>query len=1035
MLSINSQLSARLCSRLREGLTRQLGALALAAALLVPSAALAQQQGAISGKVTDPDGLALPGATVTIKGEATGYSRTYTTAATGEYKALNLQPGHYILTAEMSGFTKVSRQIELTSGMQATNTDLKLKLAGLAEEVTVEGEAPLVETSSNKIGGTLSRQEIEDVPSNFRNFTALTQLIPGMTPAPATSSFEGGQITANGSPAQSNVYLLDGAYNNDDRLGGSQGTQVRVVLDNIGEYQVLSNQYSAEYGGGAGAIVNMVSRSGTNDFSGRVYTYFRDESLNSRNAFLPADQPKPAERTIQAGFGLGGPIVKNKAHFYFTVERDDEDQAVFKNTLPAAGGALTAPYEALFEVKALNTFFRLDYQPNSSNFISFRALREKAPTKGEDITSNEATNDAKVWEGDLDEMMGLNWTSTISDRASNVFRFSAIHEQLDTGAETYFEETTSFGLGDSLTGVGLNGRDPFSVGQRNDHPGWIGGTGGNGTQTTIHTFVFDNVFSYFTPSLWGGEHTFKFGLGYSLNRADPQQTQSSGIFTFNSDQPYNPAIPSSYPTRFDVVVGPLGENGFAVDALDDRLYAFVADSWHVNNKLTLNLGLRYDKQKIVDDSNNIAPRVGFAYDLKGDGKTVIRGGGGLFFNYVPISIEIFKVRNGPITPFPTISVSAASDTCNCVLRPSLTTDSQGNPGIAALSPAGQADMDARRASVLAGTTFNRNPNLDDPNRKSPYQMAFSLGFSRELGKNAALTIDYVGNLSKDQMGVIDVNEPAINPGFAPTPVVRPGVAVFDPNGELVPAEARGTNYQRALTYTTRDELDGSYNSLQVAIIKRASNKWSGRLAYTYQDATYVGLGNPDNRRVWMDNDILADKGTFAANRTHVLAATATVTPWRTLSISGVVSALSGGRINETVGRDFNGDGDNNDRPIRDVSNFNTCRADGTVVGGTAPCTPGARVFYPILSDVDAQGRAVINGITAPGSLLVDMSFRYQIHLNKTGSRSLDLFYDIFNILNTKNVLAPSGNHASSSFQVENAAGFPRQMQLGARFRF
>ncbi len=1011
------------------------GLLALALLLVVPGAVLAQQQGSISGKVLDPDGLALPGASVTIKGEATGYTRTYTTAANGEYKAQNLNPGHYFLTAELSGFAKVTRQIEVSSGLQATNIDLKLKLAGMAEEVTVEGEAPLVETSSNKIGGTLSGREIEDVPSNFRNFTALTQLIPGMTPAPATSSFEGGQITANGSPAQSNVYLLDGAYNNDDRLGGSQGTQVRVVLDNIGEYQVLSNQYSAEYGGGAGAIINMVSRSGTNDFSGRVYTYFRDDSMYARNAFLPANVDKPAERTIQAGFGFGGPIVKNKAHYYFTVERDDEKQSTYKNTLPAAGGALTAPFTAEFAVKALNTFGRIDYQLNTSNFLSIRALREKAPTKGEGIIANNQTNDAKAWEGDLDELLGFSWTHTINDRASNVFRFGWIHEQLDSGAETYFEESTSFLIGDSVQGVGLNGRDPFSVGQSNTHPGWVGGTGGNGTQTTIHTYAFDDAASWFVPDLWGGEHTFKFGAGFSMNRSDPQATQSSGTFTFNTDQPYNPAVPSSFPTQFDVTVGPLGENGFSVEALDQRYYAFVADSWHVNKKLTLNLGLRYDHQKITNDDNNIAPRVGFAYDLKGDGKTVIRGGGGWFYNYVPISIELNKQRNGAITPFPTISVNAATDTCNCVLRPTVVNDGNGNPGIAALSPAGQADMNARRASVLAGQTFNRNPSVDDPNRKSPYQMAFSLGFSHELGKNAAITVDYVGNLSKDQTGIIDVNEPAINGGFAPTPVVRPGVAVFDPNGELIPAAARGTNYQRVLTWTTRKEFDGSYNSLQVALIKRQANKWSGRLAYTYQDATYVGLGNPDTRRVWMDNDILADKGTFASNRKHVLAATATVTPWKTLSISTVVSALSGGRINETVGRDFNGDGDNNDRPIKDVSNFNTCSAAGTVVGSSTPCTPGSRVFYPILSELDSSGRAVINGITAPGSLIVDMSFRYQVHLNQKGTRSLDLFYDIFNLLNRANITPPNGNHASSTFMVENSAGFPRQMQVGARIRF
>ena len=159
-----------------------------------------------------------------------------------------------------------------------------------------------------------------------------------MTPNPATSTFEGGQVVANGSPSQQNVYLLDGMYNNDDRLGGSQGTQVRVVLDNIEEYQVLANQYSSEYGGGAGAIINMVTRGGTNQFHGRAYSYFRDETLNARGMFLPDGQPKPPERTLQAGFGLGGPIVQNRAHFYFTYERDNEDIAGQKN-FPDRGGA------------------------------------------------------------------------------------------------------------------------------------------------------------------------------------------------------------------------------------------------------------------------------------------------------------------------------------------------------------------------------------------------------------------------------------------------------------------------------------------------------------------------------------------------------------------------------------------------------------------------------------------------------------------------------------------------------------------------
>ena len=325
----------------------------------------------------DPDGLALPGATVVITNAATGFTREAITADTGAYSVPNLEPGTYDVAVTMAGFGNATRTGMVLAPGSAVTLELKLTVAGVQENLVVTGESPLVERTSNQIGGSLSRREIEEVPSNFRNFTGLTQLIPGMTPNPATSTFEGGQVVANGSPSQQNVYLLDGMYNNDDRLGGSQGTQVRVVLDNIEEYQVLANQYSSEYGGGAGAIINMVTRGGTNDIRGRVYSYFRDETLNARGKFLPDGQPKPPERTLQAGFGLGGPIVRNRAHFYFTYERDNEDIAGQKRFPPAAA-PLAVDQVGFFTVRANNYFARADLQLNDRNFINGRWLLEDA---------------------------------------------------------------------------------------------------------------------------------------------------------------------------------------------------------------------------------------------------------------------------------------------------------------------------------------------------------------------------------------------------------------------------------------------------------------------------------------------------------------------------------------------------------------------------------------------------------------------------------------------------------------------------------
>ncbi len=809
--------------------------------LFICSPAAAQQRGSIAGKVLDAGGLPLPGATVSVSEQSTGFTRTVVTADTGAYSVPNLEPGVYTVVVEMPGFAGMKQtDVRLSSGLNIP-LDIHMQVAGVREEVTVTAQTPLVETSSSQIGGTLSSREIEDVPSNFRNFTALTQLIPGITPNPAASTFEGGQVVANGTPSQQNVYLLDGMYNNDDRLGGSQGTQVRVVLDNIQEYQVLSNSYSAEYGGGAGAIINMVTRGGTNNFNGRVYTYFRDDKFNARNAFLPDAAPKPEERTLQSGFGLGGPIVRNRAHFYFTLEHDSEQIAGFKRFPPAAA-PLATDMLGEFSVDANNYFARGDLQVTKNHFLNVRWLLETAPTRGEGFNTNNATIDAQTWEGDWDHMITGTFTSVLGDRGSNVIRGGRIGEELATGAQTYFDDDVNF--------IGFAGRDPLTIGQLNNHPSYLTGKGGSMVRTVIRTYVLDEAFSYFLPQM-AGEHNFKAGGGISFNQMPPRTTVDSGTFIFRGDAPYNPADASTYPTQFDITLGPEGSNGFDVYSKDQRYYFFVEDKWAVGNNLTLNLGVRYDHQQHTPASkNDFGPRLGFAWDVLGTARTVVRGGAGKFYAYVPVVLDLTHQQQQLVTLFPVVTVT---DPLSAVLRPDVIADSNGNMGVAALSAAGQAELNRLRTSA-----FNRNPRLDSADRQMGYQWSWSIGVNHQLFDNAAIGIDYVANASRDQIGVVDINEPVNG--------VRPGVDVFDPTGELIPPEARGVNFQRVLQTQTRDEFDGNYQSLQVSFIRRMANRWSGRLAYTVQESHYVGIGNPDARRVWLDNDIRADSGLFTSDR-------------------------------------------------------------------------------------------------------------------------------------------------------------------------
>ncbi|MBM3818196.1 MAG: TonB-dependent receptor [Acidimicrobiia bacterium] len=958
--------------------------------------AAAQQRGSISGAITDADGLVLPGVTVTVTEQGTGFSRTVITAETGAYTIPNLDPGMYTMTAELPGFAPIRQtNVTLTAG-SALTFDVRMQVATITEDVVVTAEVPLIQTTSNQLGGSLSSREIEEIPSNFRNFTALTQLVPGITPNPAASTFEGGQVVANGTPSQQNVYLIDGMYNNDDRLGGSQGTQVRVVLDNIAEYQVLSNQYSAEFGGGAGAIINMITRGGGNAFSGRAYTYFRDDRFNARGHFLPAGAPKPQERTLQAGFAVGGPIIRNRAHFYFTMEKDHEDLAGQKR-FPAAAAPLARDMIGAFTVRATNYFARGDVQFNPSNIVNVRWVLETAPTRGEGFNTNAETIDAQGWESDWDHLVSGSYTTIFSSRASNVMRFGRIGEELGTGAQAFFD--------DNVKQVGFDGRNPFSIGQRNVHPSYITGKGGEGLNTRIRTYVFDEAFSYFAPRLWGREHNFKTGFGVSFNEMPPRTTFSSGTFQFRTDAPYDPANPATFPFQFNVTVGPPSEWGYEVFSRDRRYYAFLEDKMAVSSNLTLNLGLRYDHQQQTPASkDDVAPRVGLAWDVNGSGNTVVRGGVGKFYAYPPVVLDLTLQQNAVRTRFPSIAVNEAHPLASVVLRPDVISDSQGNRGVAHLSQAGQAALNQLRDQILAGATFNPNPWVDSPDRQLPYTWSWSVGVNHQYSANAAIAADYVGNVSRDQLGVIDINEPVNR--------VRPGINTIDPTGRLIPAAARNTTFARVLQVQTSPLFDGDYKSLQVSWLRRMANRWSGRLAYTLQQSHYVGLGNPDARRVWLDADPRADYGRFASDRRHVLAASGTLNVWRALNVAAVASAISGAPINETVGSDVNGDLDTNDRPIRGVNDLT----------------------LPIRSELDAQGRAVINGLQGPGSFLLDVSFRYSVPL-AAGLESVDLFYDIFNILNRENLVAPTGNRASSSFMVPTAAQFPRQMQFGIRVRF
>ncbi len=651
-----------------------------------------------------------------------------------------------------------------------------------------------------------------------------------------------------------------------------------------------------------------------------------------------------------------------------------------------------------FTVRANNYFARADLQLNDRNFINGRWLLEDAASRGEGFNTNNETPDAKVWEADHDTMWAGTYTSVLTDRLSSVTRFGRIGESLTTAPQGFFN--------DDGEAIGFGGRDPFSIGQRNEHAAYITGTGGTGPTTVIRSYVIDQAFSYFVPSMLGGEHTLKAGGGYSWNNMDPRSTFDSGTFQFRGDAPYNPADPLTHPFQFNVLVGPPDDYGYAIVSKDQRRYLFLEDKWALTGRVTLNLGLRWDNhEQTPNDNAAFAPRAGLAWDVLGTGRTVVRGGVGKFFAYVPVVHDLTLKQNGVKTLFPSISINAAHPLAPIVLVPEMITDTAGNPGVARLTPAAQAALNQLRDAVIAGTAFNANPRVDSPDRKMPYTWSWSAGVSQELFGRMALSLDYVANASRNQLGVIDINEPVNG--------VRPGVGGVRPERGDHPA--RGARHQLRACAAVADQRR-LRRRLQVAagVAGEADGRPLERPSRLHAAAQQLRRHRQSRRPPGVARQrsprrlrrVLVQPHQCVGGQRHA------GTRGSSLTVATVLSSITGAPINETVGRDVNGDLDNNDRPIQGIDDL----------------------LRPILSELDDQGRAVPYGIRGPSSVTVDVSLRYQLSL---GGRldSLDFFFDMFNVFNHLNEVAPTGNRQSGTFMIATSAQFPYQSQFGVRLRF
>src|SRR5436309_13380866 len=316
----------------------------LAAFLLAAATLLLAQQGTaeIGGKVVDEQGGALPGVAIVITNEETGAFREVTSGSDGSYFASQLTPGRYRMAAKLASFRTFERGGLVLAVGKTLTIDVTMAVGALEETVRVTAESPLVDTTSVKVGGNIGTQELSELPAMNRNFFATVALLPGVQFSPS-NQMGNDTIVASGQSNQGNNVAVDGGYNSDDALGTSSGAQVRKPLEAVQEFQVLTSMYDAEWGRASGAVIHAISKAGTNQFKGVLFAEAASNSLTAADYFVRTQNLiKPTAVRRDWGGVLGGPIVRNKAHFFVSLERqvDNPNRAKGFPTRPALNSSI-----------------------------------------------------------------------------------------------------------------------------------------------------------------------------------------------------------------------------------------------------------------------------------------------------------------------------------------------------------------------------------------------------------------------------------------------------------------------------------------------------------------------------------------------------------------------------------------------------------------------------------------------------------------------------------------------------------------------
>ncbi len=949
--------------------------LALACVVALAPAASAQTSGAsLIGHVKDQDGGPLPGVTVSATNAETGLDRSTVTDAEGTFTLPSLPVGSYDVKAELSGFATVTVEAVRLNVATTRTLEIDMSNASVEEQITVVDEAPLVQTGAS-IGTVVSEEQLENLPLNGRQFANLAILAPGTGLSYNSDPTKPGQLTValNGGIGRNVNYIIDGGDNTDDTIGGALQN---FNLESVAEFNIQTQQYKAEYGRSTGGVLTVVTKTGTNNFEGAVWGFFRDDSLATKTESEKlAGIDKQAYERKQYGAALGGPIVQDRIHFFATYEKTDRETAytvVTDGILPDLDGdSFAIPFKD--ELGTAKVTF--DISPKQYLQVRY-GFQENSDKYG---ASPLAAPDA---------------LGTVSNEYSSILAGHTLQFGSDTLNEFVFQYTKFDNL------ISADSDNPTIYFPSGVHFG----QNINTPQTTSQLkYQYRDDLS-FSRSLGGRTHQFKAGVNY-IHEPELGGNFSTGLngqFALKEDRLGSPVTDITF------------FGGFFGDSTPvDQYSVYLQDDIFVNDRLTINAGLRYDYWdgfdlnqtsnpiwralstqtrfseeylrdfqggkggQLENDDDNIAPRLGFTFDVKGDGTQLLRGGWGIYYD--------FPYTNATIL-FPSAAVQS---------NYGVVYNHHNDDGIRNADGSFYQPGQPLPANQLPGAAIPPPNEVASPTLATPYAAQGSLGYSWQVNNWLGLNFE-----------AVRINYRDIPFRFRANPFVDANRNGTVDNGET----RRFPQFGNFRMWYGNGQAD--YSGVNLSARARLNDSFELQGFYTYSEASGNVLAGADEFRV-TDAGHQADMGgarrDVSANPLDPLCERC-VGPLNTdsrhkVTLSGVYRAPLG--IN--------------------LSGMFRYRSALPYTRFTAADLNGDGYAY------DFPGREGVNGQRGHSFSQLDM--RVSKDFTFASEYGVELIAEVFNIFNEKNPSLFNRFGEANAYAGDPLQGEQRLAQVGVRFHF